>query len=103
MKQSKKRSKKSNAAKGLELSVKVAAVIIGEYTEIAHNLGYNRKEISAFAEAASRLGQIARNEKHLAELLDALDYQMVQERVHLDKRGTGLLKRVLKGGVPDVD
>jgi hypothetical protein len=99
----KKGSNKSNAAKGLELCIKVAAVIIGEYTFIAHNLRYSRKEISAFAEAAARLGQIARDEKHLAEFLDALDYEMIQELVPLDKRGTQLLKRVLRGSLPEID
>jgi hypothetical protein len=99
----KNRSKKSNAAKGLELCIKVVAVIIREYTEIALNLGYDRKEISAFAEAATRLGQIARDEEHLAELLDALDYEMVEQKVPLNKRGTRLLKRVLRGLLPDVD
>jgi hypothetical protein len=103
MKKGKNRSKKSNAAKGLELCIKVVAVIIREYTEIARNLGYDWKEISAFAEAAARLGQIARDEEHLTELLDALDYEMIQELVPLDKRGTRFLKRVLRGSLPDID
>ena len=85
------------------MCIKVVAVIIREYTEIALNLGYDRKEISAYAETAARLGQIAHDEKHLAELLDALDYKMVEQRVPLNKRGTRLLKRVLRGLLPDVD
>jgi hypothetical protein len=94
---------KSNAAKGLELCIKVVAVILTEYTEIARNLGYSRKEILAFAKAAARLGQIARGEKHLAELLVALDYEMIHDLVPLEKRGTQLLKRVLRGSLPDID
>ena len=60
---------------------------------------YSRKEISAFAEAVARLGEKARNEKHLAELIEALDDEMAQQGVPLDKRGMQLLKRVLSGGV----
>jgi hypothetical protein len=97
------RRKDSNAAKARELCIKAMAVIIGEYTEIAQNLGYNRKEISAFAEAVARLGEKARNEKHLAELIEALDNEMVQQSVPLNKRGTQLLKRVLKASLSDGD
>ena len=103
MKKNKKHSKKSNSAKELELCIKVAAAIISEYTAVDRSLDYDRKEILAFAEAAARLGRVARNDEHLAELIVGLDFEMVQETVHLDKRGTGLLKRVLKGRVPDAD
>jgi len=102
MKKGNNRNKKSNAAKGLELCIKVVAVIIREYTEIAMNLGYDWKEISAFAEAAARLGQIARDEEHLTELLDALDDELAQQEVPLNKRGTNLLKRALSGSLPEV-
>ena len=68
MRKGKNRSKKSNAAKGLEVCSKVVAVIIREYTEIALDLGYDWKEISAFAEAAARLGQIARDKEHLTSI-----------------------------------
>jgi hypothetical protein len=103
MRKRKNGSKKSNAAKGLELCIKVVAVIIEDYTEIARVLGYDRKEIRAYAEAAARLGQIARSGKHLAELLYALDCELEDQRVPLDERGTGLLKRVSRGRLPDVD
>jgi hypothetical protein len=100
----KKRIKNSNLPKELQLCIKVAAVIIGEHTLIAHDLRYSQKEISAFAEAVTRLGQISPDEKHLAELLEALDYEMAQVApVPLDKRGTQLLKRVLRGSLPDID
>ena len=102
MRKGKNRSKKSNAAKARELCIKVVAVIIREYTEIALNLDYDRKEISAFAEAAARLGQIARDGEHLAGLLDALDYEMIEQRVPLNKRGTNLLKLALSGPPPEV-
>lgn len=103
MKTRTKNSKKSNAPKARELCIKAVAVIIGEYTGIARNLDYNRKEISAFAEAVARLGEKARNEKHLAGLIDALDDEMVQQWVPLNKRGTQLLKRVVTGSLPDGD
>ena len=102
MRKGKNRSKKSNAAEARELCIKVVAVIIWEYTEIAHNLGYDRKEISAFAEAAARLGQIARDEEHLTELLAAFDYEMIEQRIPLKKRGTNLLKLALSGPPPEV-
>lgn len=102
MRKGKNSSKKSNAAEARELCIKVVAVIITEYTEVALSLGYDRKEISAFAEAAARLGQIARDEEHLTELLHALDYEMLEQRVPLNERGTNLLKRALSEPPPEV-
>lgn len=89
-------SRKSSTAKALELCIKVVAVIIEEYTLVANDLGYNRKEILAFAEAVARLGEKARSEKHLAELIDRLDDEMLQQRVPRDQWGTQLLNRVVK-------
>jgi hypothetical protein len=39
MRKGKNRTKKSNAAEARELCIKVVAVIITEYTEVALNLG----------------------------------------------------------------
>lgn len=103
MKKRSNRSQKTTAPKELQLCMKVAAVLCTEYSLIGHNLCYDRKEISAFTQGLARLGQIARDEEHLAELLDALHYEMGQELVPFSKWGTDLLKRVLKGGLPDVD
>lgn len=103
MKQHKNRTKKSNASKARELCIKAVAVMIEDYTEITRNLRYDRKEITAFAEGVARLSETARNQKHLAALIEGLDEQMAEQRVPLDERGTQLLKRVLKGDLPDLD
>jgi len=93
MKKGNNRNKKSSAAKELKC-IKVPAMLCSEYMWMAH---------ANYAEAAARLGQIAQDEKHLAELLDALDYEIGQRRVPLDERGSDLLKRFGRGPLPDVD
>ena len=103
MKTRKNRSKRSNAVKARDLCIMAVAVMIEQYTIIAHNLRYDRKEILAFAQAVARLGEKARSEKHLAELIEVLDEEMMQQGVPLDKRGTQLLKRVVKASSPDGD
>lgn len=99
----KRTNKKSNAVKARELCIMAVAVMIEQYTIIAHNLRYDRKEILAFAQAVARLGESARNAKHLALLIEALDEQMMQQGVPLDKRGTQLLKRVVRASLPEGD
>lgn len=96
------RSNQSSSAKARDLCIKVVAFMIEEYTLVAKDLCYNRKEISAFAEAVARLGEKARSKKHLLELIDRLGDEMVQQGVPLDKWGTQLLKRV-KASSPDGD
>ena len=86
MKKGKNRSKKTNAAKPLELCIKVVAVMCREFSEIGLNLDYDQTEISAYAEALARLGESARDEEHLTELLYALDEELAQQGVPLNKR-----------------
>ena len=101
--QPKNRKKKFNASKARENCTKAVAVMIEDYTEIGLNLRYDPNEITAFAEGVARLSETARDQKHLAALIEGLDAQMVDERVPYDERGTQLLKRVLKGDLPDLD
>ena len=96
MKQGKKRSKKSNVPKKLQLCINVAAVICSEYPDIGRHVSFDRTEILAFAEAVARMAQIARGEKHLGRLLYALDWERAEEGVPLKQWGTDLLKRVLE-------
>jgi hypothetical protein len=49
------------------------------------------------------LSENARGRKHLAQSIEALDEEMAQQGVPLDKRGTQLLRRVLAGSEPDGD
>lgn len=99
----KNRNKQFYRAKARGLCIKAVAVIIREYTMIAADLRYNRKEISSFAEAVALLGEKDRSEKRLAELIEVLDDEMAQQRVPLNKRGTQLLKRVRNGSLPEGD
>lgn len=99
----KRTNKKSDAVKARELCIMAVAVMVEEYTLIAHSLRYNRKEMSAFAEAVALLCERAGSQKHLAHLIEALDEQMAQQGVPLDKRGTQLRKRVLNGSLPEGD
>jgi len=71
--------KKSNVVKARERYIMALAVMIEEYTLIAHSLSYSRKEIWAFAQAVARLGESARNAKHLAEFIETLDDEMAQQ------------------------
>lgn len=99
----KNRNKQFNRAKARELCIMAVAVMIEEYTLIAHSLCYNRKEISAFAEAVALLGEKARSQKHLAQLIETQNEQMTQQGLPLDKRGTQLRKRVRNGSLPEGD
>ena len=81
---------KSNAATELQVS----ATLCSEFMWMAH---------AAYAQGAARLSRIAHDEKHMAELLDALDYQIDRRRLPPNVRGTGLLKRFGRGSLPDVE
>jgi hypothetical protein len=99
----KKRSKNSNVPKELQFCIKVAETICTEYPQISVHVRGDREEISAFVEAAARLGQIARDGKHLAKLLYAYDCEAAEEGIPLRKWGTDRLKRVLRRLSPDVE
>lgn len=96
-------SRKSSAAKARKLCVMALAVIIDEYAGFAYDLGYEPREISAYAQAVARLAETARSKKHLTELLFALEAEIAEQRVPLDKRGTELLKLVLRGTLPGAE
>ena len=89
-----KLTKKWNDPEELKLSIKVDAILCTEHMWMAH---------AAYADAAVRLRRIAQDDKHLAELLDVLDHEIVRIRLPLNQRGTGLLKRLGRGPLPDVE
>jgi len=90
----KKYIQKRNSARELRVSMEADAMLCGEFLWKAHAI---------YAGAAVRLGRIAHNEQHLAELLDALDYRIACRRLPFNERGKGLLKRHGRGPLPRVD